>query len=75
MDIYGNVAQIFKSKTGSMHICTLDNKTIVLLNQLSNKIECLDMPTSRKTLYIQIQGTHGPKCVTSDRHVNIFIVV
>jgi len=63
MDIYGNVARKLKSITGSIHICTLDDKTIVLSNQLSNTIECLDMPTSRKTSYIPIQGTRGPKCV------------
>ena len=75
MDIYGNVARKLKSITGSIHICTLDDKTIVLFNQLSNKIECLDIPTSRKTSYIPVQGTHGPKCVTSDRNGNIFIAV
>ena len=63
MDIYGNVARKLKSITGSIHICTLDDKTIVLFNLLSKKIECLDMPTSRKTSYIPIQDTRGPKCV------------
>ena len=63
MDIYGNVARKLKSITGSIHICTLDDKTLVLFNQLSNTIECLDMPTSRKTSYIPIHGTRGPKCV------------
>ena len=33
------------------------------------------MPTSRKTSYIQVQGKHGAKCVTSDRNGNIFIAV
>jgi hypothetical protein len=75
MDIYGNVARKLKSITGSIHICTLDDKTIVLFNQLTNKIECLDMPTSRKTSCIPVQGTHVPKCVTSDRNGNIFIAV
>ena len=75
MNRSGNVAQKLKSITGSMHICTLDDNTIVLFNQLSNKIECLDIPTSRKTSYIQVQDTHGPKCVTSDRNGNIFIAV
>ena len=75
MDRSGNESQILKTITGSMQICTLDNKTIVLLNPLSNTIECLDIPTSRKTSYIQVQGTHGPKCVTSDRNGNIFIAV
>ena len=75
MNRSGNVAQKLKSITGSMHICTLDDNTIVLFNQLSNKIECLDIPTSRKTSYIQLQDTHGPKCVTSDRNGNIFIAV
>ena len=49
MDIYGNVVQILKSITGSMQICTLDDKTIALFKPLSNKIECLDIPTSKKT--------------------------
>ena len=75
MDIYGNVERKLKSITGSIHICTLDDKTIVLFNLLSKKIECLDMPTSRKTSYIPVQGTRGPKCVTSDRNGNIFIAV
>jgi hypothetical protein len=75
MNRSGNIAQQLKSITGSMHICTLDDNTIVLFNQLSNKIECLDIPTSRKTSYIQVQDTHGPKCVTSDRNGNIFIAV
>ena len=48
MDRYGNESQILKSITGSMQICTLDNKTIILFNPLSNKSECLDIPTSRK---------------------------
>jgi hypothetical protein len=75
MNRSGNIAQKLKSITGSMHISTLDDNTIVLFNQLSNKIECLDIPTSRKTSYIQVQDTHGPKCVTSDRNGNIFIAV
>ena len=75
MNRSGNIAQKLKSITGSMHICTLDDNTIVLFNQLSNKIECLDIPTSRKTSYIQVQDTHGPKCVTSDRNGNIFNAV
>jgi Holliday junction resolvase RusA-like endonuclease len=75
MDIYGNVAQILKSIARRMQICTLDDKTIVLFKPLSNKVECLDIPTSRKTSYFQIPGKHGAKCVTSDRSGNIFIAV
>jgi hypothetical protein len=67
MDRSGNESQILKSITGSMQICTLDNKTIVLFNPLSNTLECLDIPTSRKTSYTQVQGTGGTKCVTSDQ--------
>jgi hypothetical protein len=55
MDIYGKVAQILKSIAGNMQICTLDDKTIALFNPLSNNIACLDIPTSRKTYYFQIQ--------------------
>ena len=73
MDIYGKVAQILKSIAGSMQICTLDDKTIALFKPLSNKIECLDIPTSRKTSYFQVPGKHGAKCVTSDRNGNILI--
>jgi hypothetical protein len=31
MDIYGNVARKLKSITGSIHICTLDDKTYSIL--------------------------------------------
>jgi hypothetical protein len=75
MDRSGNESQILETITGSMQICTLDNKTIALLNPLSNTIECLDIPTSRKTSYIQVQGTDDPKCVTSDRSGNLCIAV
>jgi len=75
MDRSGNESQILKSIKGSMYICTLDKKTIVLFNPLSNKIECLDIPTSRKTSYTQVQGTGGTKCVTSDQNGNIFIAI
>jgi hypothetical protein len=73
MDISGKVTQILKSIAGSMQICTLDDKTIALFKPLSNSIECLDIPTSRKTYYCQIPGKHGAKCVTSDRNGNILI--
>jgi hypothetical protein len=75
MDRSGNESQILKSITGSMQICTLDNKTIVLFNPLSNTLECLDIPTSRKMSYTQVQGTGGTKCVTSDQNGTIFIAV
>ena len=73
MDIYGKVAHILKSSAANMQICTLDDKTIALFKPLSNNIECLDIPTSRKTYYFQIPGKHGAKCVTSDRNGNILI--
>jgi hypothetical protein len=55
-----------QSITGSMQIYTLDNKTIVLFNPLSNEIDCLDIPTSRKKPYFQIPRKHGAESVTSD---------
>ena len=69
MDRSGNESQILKSITGSMQICTLDNTTIVLFNPVSNTIECLDIPTSRKTSYTQVQDTGGTKCLTSDQMI------
>jgi hypothetical protein len=73
MNRSGNVARKLKSITGSMQIYTLDNKTIVLFNPLSNEIDCLDIPTSRKKPYFQIPGKHGAESVTSDQNGNVYV--